>query len=364
MSPPAESIERPAKPLSVSVLINNYNYGRFVGEAIRSALSQTQPVQVVVVDDGSRDNSRAVISSFGDRIQAVFQDNAGQAAAMNAGFALATGDVVIFLDADDKLDPRVAAKVLEEWRAGTVLLQYPLHIIDAEGRHTGIYPDPPTLLSEGDVVPRLLETGSFGVNVTSGLAFLRSALSAEMPLPAAELPNAADGYMVRAVAFAGAVQRLDVPLGFYRQHGRNDSNVNAAAGGLAEGFRKKLRYVSNEFEFTRRFAAKHGLAATAKFEDRSADYLGYRLFLALTDPNETLQVREVLWRLLGKYVSARYSSDWAPKHKALAIILATAATISPTPIATQFVRWLHDPSTRPRLTRLIGRSRREHTGAA
>ncbi|MCC2671779.1 MAG: glycosyl transferase, partial [Armatimonadetes bacterium] len=75
-----------------SVIINNYNYARYLPEAVESALAQTYPhTEVVVVDDGSTDHSRAVLAGYGDRLRTVFQENGGQASAFNAGFAASRG---------------------------------------------------------------------------------------------------------------------------------------------------------------------------------------------------------------------------------------------------------------------------------
>ena len=88
-----------SKPL-VSIVIDNFNYGRFLGAAIDSALAQTYPhVELIVVDDGSTDDSREVISSYGDRVSAVFKPNGGHASAFNAGFRASHGCIVMFLDA-------------------------------------------------------------------------------------------------------------------------------------------------------------------------------------------------------------------------------------------------------------------------
>src|ERR1700712_2880659 len=66
-------------PLRLSIIIPNYNYGNYVGLAIESALAVDWPdVEVIVVDDGSVDQSASVIRSFGERITAIFQDNATQ----------------------------------------------------------------------------------------------------------------------------------------------------------------------------------------------------------------------------------------------------------------------------------------------
>jgi glycosyltransferase involved in cell wall biosynthesis len=91
---------------SVSIVIDNYNYARFLRQAIDSALAQAyRPLEVVVVDDGSTDDSAEIMRSYGDKICAVFKENGGQGSAFNAGFARSTGEIVALLDADDYLKP-------------------------------------------------------------------------------------------------------------------------------------------------------------------------------------------------------------------------------------------------------------------
>ena len=88
----------------VSVLIPCYNAENFVGEAIDSALNQTwKNVEVVVVDDGSTDNSVDILKSYGERIVFEAGPNRGACAARNRAFELSSGDLIQFLDADDKL---------------------------------------------------------------------------------------------------------------------------------------------------------------------------------------------------------------------------------------------------------------------
>ncbi|HEX3110532.1 MAG TPA: glycosyltransferase family A protein, partial [Thermoanaerobaculia bacterium] len=92
---------------SVSVVIPSYNYARYLGEAIDSALGQTlPPLEVIVVDDGSTDDTPAVLAAYGDRIRVLRQKNAGVAVARNSGIAAARGECVAFLDADDVWLPR------------------------------------------------------------------------------------------------------------------------------------------------------------------------------------------------------------------------------------------------------------------
>lgn len=99
---------------TVSVVIPTYNYGRFIAEAIRSVLEQSMPPgEIVVVDDGSTDDTESVVRAFGERVKYIQQENAGVCAARNRGVAESTGDLIAFLDADDtweatKLEKQVA----------------------------------------------------------------------------------------------------------------------------------------------------------------------------------------------------------------------------------------------------------------
>lgn len=91
--------------MTISCLINNYNYAHFLGDALESVLAQTVPVdEIIVVDDGSTDASAEVLAKFCRRypaITVVAKENEGQLSCFNEGFARATGDIVFFLDGDD-----------------------------------------------------------------------------------------------------------------------------------------------------------------------------------------------------------------------------------------------------------------------
>jgi len=104
----------------ISVIIPCYNYGRFLGESIESALAQASPgldVEVIVIDDGSTDETRAVAAPFGDRIHYLFQENQGLSAARNTGLAAARHDLVTFLDSDDCFMPGSLAHLVELWES-------------------------------------------------------------------------------------------------------------------------------------------------------------------------------------------------------------------------------------------------------
>ncbi len=90
----------------VTVVIPTFNHGRYVVEAVESVLAQTvRPLQIVVVDDGSTDDTRDRLMPYLDRIEYVYKTNAGLSAARNTGIERARGEWVAFLDADDVWGP-------------------------------------------------------------------------------------------------------------------------------------------------------------------------------------------------------------------------------------------------------------------
>jgi glycosyltransferase involved in cell wall biosynthesis len=92
---------------TISVIIPAYNYARYLREAIDSVFAQTYPaLELIVVDDGSTDDTPDVVAAYGNRIRAIRQQNQGVSAARNSGIAAARGEYVSFLDADDLWHPQ------------------------------------------------------------------------------------------------------------------------------------------------------------------------------------------------------------------------------------------------------------------
>jgi len=221
----------------VSIIITNHNYARFVGAAIDSALAQDGDgidVEVVVVDDGSTDDSLAVIEAFGDRVTTIATPNGGQGAAFNRGFAASRGSIVIFLDADDVLWKGTARRVIDRMNhdRAVVRVQYPLDVIDRAGNPTGeMVPEAPKALFSGDARPRLLTCpDDIAWQPTSGNAFRRDALSAVLPMPEVPFRLCADYYLSAIVPLHGMVDALPDPGGGYRVHGGNAHFSHAESG--------------------------------------------------------------------------------------------------------------------------------------
>lgn len=212
------------EPLQVSIIVNNYNYGEFLAEAIDSALAQTYPfVEVIVVDDGSTDHSPQVIRSYGRRIVSVFKSNGGQASAYNAGFAVSRGNAICFLDSDDTLFPHAverAIPIISQPRPAKV--QWPLVVTGADGRATGelsIKRAPP----EGDLSKMVTRDGPFyDFHLHTGALYPRWFLQEVFPVPEPPYRNGADVYLITLAPIFGDVVNISEPLGVYRNHGRNN----------------------------------------------------------------------------------------------------------------------------------------------
>lgn len=212
----------------ISFVIANYNYEKFVRQSIDSALQSEWPhVEVIVVDDGSSDRSREIIESYGDRITAIFQKNSGQRVANNTGFAAVKGDLVVFLDADDTVEPSLARKLAEAWRPGVTKIQVQMIRTDAEGREFGApFPEYPSVPSPEDIRRWTLATTEYPTPPGSGNAYARDFLARFFPL-GPEHDSFTDSTTLPLAPLLGDVLTIREPLVTYRRHGNNDSNLIA-----------------------------------------------------------------------------------------------------------------------------------------
>lgn len=203
--------------LLVTVLINNYNYGRFLRQAIDSALNQTYPnLEVVVVDDGSTDESRSIISSYGNRIKSVLKENEGQASSFNAGIATSQGEIICLLDADDFFDANKVERILPRSEPGSMLY----HRMRIQPGDELI---PPVIVPKRDYYLHAQRSGfvPYMASPTSGLIFRRDLVLSLMPLPTEHVRYSADDFIVRGAALLGKVIGIPEVLATYRVHGEN-----------------------------------------------------------------------------------------------------------------------------------------------
>jgi glycosyltransferase involved in cell wall biosynthesis len=308
--------------LTVSIVLNNYNYARFLRQAIDSALNQTYPhCEVVVVDDGSTDESAEIIRSYGPKIRAVFKENGGQASALNAGFAQARGEIIKFLDSDDYLMPTTVERIVAVWNSEVQILHHRLQIVDANGNNLGIMPDPRHALDSGDLVPLILRQGGYSLPPTSGLAYSRGFLQKVLPMPDEDFRICADSWLLFKGPFFAPVTVIEDALAYYRQHG---ANAWATAADEKRGLRKLESYIQCWDKIRKLIeeqAAERGLTVARRLNWESSFYYRYRLLLKRAGSSAASpQKRSVLFVNTMDSIRADFPT-WPKRLRALLILL-------------------------------------------
>jgi glycosyltransferase involved in cell wall biosynthesis len=334
--------------LLVSIIINNYNYDRFLPEAINSAINQTYPhTEIIVVDDGSTDNSRDIIAGYGDRIIPIFQENGKQAAAFNSGFAKSQGDIIIFLDADDYLFPNAVEEIVRVWKPELSKVHYRLTVVDTIGKSLGYSsPQGSAPLSSGRVWKILLDKGGYVSTPTSGNALNRQVLEKLFPI-SDEYKLTADDYLSFQVPFYGDVAAIEEPLGAYRIH---DTNQWALSTVTAARFQRFVRHDLQNFALLTHKAKTLGYEVPADLEQRSVGRLWSRIISLRLDPQKHPVPSDRSLNLIyyGIRCLCKYSEfNW--QKRLLYSLWFIWVGLMPLPLAEPAMTWLYVPQHRPKL---------------
>jgi glycosyltransferase involved in cell wall biosynthesis len=201
---------------TVSVIIPTYNRAQWIGASIQSVLDQTYTdYEIIVVDDGSTDDTAEVIRAFTDRVRYFYQENGGSAAARNRGLQEARGEYIAFLDSDDLFLPEKLHKQVE-------YLQHNPHIgmvysaytnIDHNHNELGIIPAQYT----GHIYRQML----FHCNIQTSSVMIRRQVIETVGLFDIALPMAQDvDYWIR-VARHFEIGAITEPLAYVRLHPDN-----------------------------------------------------------------------------------------------------------------------------------------------
>lgn len=259
------------KPL-VSVIIPNYNYARYVRDAVDSVLAQTYPyIEIIVVDDGSKDGSQAVIESYGDKITPLFQENQGVSAARNNGIEVASGEYIAFLDSDDLWSPLKVEMQVEAFidNAELGMVHVGVVEIDDEGRHLseikngkdGWVSSDLLLLSE----PVILGGGS-GIMVSRKVWEDIGGFDCKMS-------TSADWDFFYRASVRSKVGFVPSPLLFYRTHGSNmHGNIEAMEHDVTLCFEKAFSGKTNVSK-NECYGNMHKVLAGSYF--KAGQYLGF-----------------------------------------------------------------------------------------
>ena len=212
--------------MEFSIIIRNYNYGRFLSDCVDSALSQTSDlVEVIVVDDGSTDDSRQILKRYGDRVTVIEKTNGGECSAANAGLDAAKGDWVIFLDSDDVLAPNCVETVAQAVTKDCTRVHWHVALIDDGGALTG-YILPPKPYPDLSFVESMKLYGAALSACQSSNAYRRDALIKAFPADTSMWKRSIDVLMNGCALAQGRTANLKTVLAGYRIHPCNLSEQN------------------------------------------------------------------------------------------------------------------------------------------
>jgi glycosyltransferase involved in cell wall biosynthesis len=212
--------------MKTSCLVNNYNYARYVVEAVDSALAQTVPFdEIIVVDDGSTDDSLDVLRrKYGklEQVKIIAKTNAGQLSCFNEGFAASSGELIFFLDADDAFEKNYVEQALKVYqRQPSVDFLYCAHRLFGDRNDVNRAWD-----ADRDMGYSLVLTHYLKIWIgapTSCFSCRRRILKQVLPLPLEDdWRSRADDCIIFGASLAGGRKYyLSQPLVRYRVHGRN-----------------------------------------------------------------------------------------------------------------------------------------------
>jgi glycosyltransferase involved in cell wall biosynthesis len=220
--------------MKASVLINNYNYGKYLDECLLSVINQTyRYIEIILYDDGSTDNSLDIAKKYADKIKIIANPNYSkygsfnQANAINKAFLESTGDIVFLLDSDDVFLPDKIEKALSVFKEDktTIMVQHKMYEIDESGIRNGNLRH--NLLFNIDILKAIqkLQRLEFFFMQTSSLSFRRSFLQKVLPLDETKYPYVwPDVRLTRIAPFYGNIKTIEEALGEYRIHEKNDSH--------------------------------------------------------------------------------------------------------------------------------------------
>ena len=332
-------------PPLVSIIITNHNYARYLSDAINSALKQTyERKEIIVVDDGSTDDSRQVISNYHDRIIAVFKDNGGQGSAFNRGFCTCNGDIVFFLDADDLLVPNAVELVVKRWGPNIIKIHYRLRVIDGQGTPSDSFMPPKKyLMPNGDVRAQLLSQGTYMTSPCSGNAYCRYVLEKVLPIPDEDWRMSADVYLQISSAFYGNVMSIEEVLGCYRIHGDNKwysktLDIQKIEWGLEKDCRRRKLIL--------KMASQFKLKVSFTADTLNSYQIVKKLAIMLMKPHSALS-RDIAGTILQGIGIVWSEADVSIAKRLLITLFLSFSPLLPLGIAKMLFLWYLYPQNRP-----------------
>jgi glycosyltransferase involved in cell wall biosynthesis len=245
-----------------------YQGEKYIGEALKSVLDNINfllkrdssiGVQIIVADDGSKDNTEYIVREFVKNNPAinllyVKHHNIGQAATLQKTIPLITGEIVCLLDSDDRFLPEKLETILQTFKENPNcgMVTHPQWIIDQDGRRKNDLSPKAAKLSTGNIKHHAEKTGSIIAPASSGLSFKTTVFKAIHPSPACGLRpcSGADSYLSLAASLQGEIIAIRTPLSEYRKH--------------------------SEGKFLKRLSSTQGLKTQLELQERMEKHLGLK----------------------------------------------------------------------------------------
>jgi glycosyltransferase involved in cell wall biosynthesis len=339
--------------MKLSIIIANYNYRDFVGAAIESALAVDWPdKEVIVVDDASTDDSRGIIEGFRDRVAAYFRPKSHQLGAHMFGFEQSTGDIIIFLDSDDLLEPEVMQEVAKVWRPGVSKVQYRMNLIDATGNQLrSAIPQFPPKDDPEKLRRTYLRTMAYTTPPGSGNAYHRDFVGDAFAF-GPTIPQS-DAVLLTIAPILGDVLTIRKPLARYRLH---DASYSAMRSLNAFKLRERL---SQDVERARLFATvarRLDLPVPPDPLSNSLNHLQYRLASYSIERSAHPFPDDRMLSLLCRLISSAIRSSQMPlRDRAVLIGWAIMCALAPRYYRRNLILWRFAATSRPAVvTRLLG----------
>lgn len=259
--------------IGLSVIIPCYNYDKFVAQAIESVISQKRAdLEIIVVDDGSVDDSWRVITSFGDGITAVRSENQGALRSSLLGFSKSKGRFVYFLDADDYLNEGAIDCIFRNINDDVSKIQFMLLPVDVSGNKIGVpFPQISTDDNSSSMAMSIALRGYYLTPPTSGNVFRRDVFERVL----SELSNmsyerAIDGVGLLLAPFLGRVISIAEPLACYRVHFASLSDFSNITADRLEGYSNRF---IGRLDHLDRILANSGLPMLQRYDLDQFSYI-------------------------------------------------------------------------------------------
>jgi glycosyltransferase involved in cell wall biosynthesis len=222
----------------VSVIIPNYNYGRFLSGAIESVMAQTYSnIEIIVVNNGSTDDSLRILSKYSDEITVVNQANLGQSGARNSGLLKSKGEYIAFLDADDYWNPNKIEKQIRILRPETQLVYCGITKISDNKDESSVLVAPQF---RGDCRKYFMEKPGVSIVLSgeSTVLFSRNLLE-KVGVFDENLNQCAGWDFFRRCADFTEFDFVDEPLSYYRVHSANMSkSIDSGISDIRKAYKK------------------------------------------------------------------------------------------------------------------------------